>query len=439
MEENKELIQFSFEWNPKNYDNVAPNVKELAIKLVELNLVKVEKDLDSNGNIIILHTGVCKKQGLVECLSAGIVNENIYSYKFSTKPNFSLNTICQGRDESKVNYCKMPSCPIVLAGYLWYLKYKDNTQKQVVEIFDNNITENDRYLSNYNELKKMELNSELEEILQPLAMPNIKGLRCAFVGDEGTDKDGMINKVAEYLYRIGKISSSKPVEINMGGDFNLQDDKLYSIVDIQNYLNAIANNDDFSNAAESGRKINKGNITKLVSQTKGKYIIINTTPLELKKFLESNSKLPYIFDQTIYFKDYEDEKIWNMFEKNLTEYHKKKITENTKKEFLQYLSKNRKYFPFKNEELSLFLAGYVSRKNEFVLPKERYQEKTFQEMFSDLIGMNNIKNQILEFNSFLKLQKKLESKGKKIPSFNLHMMFLGNPGTRKDNSCKNDI
>lgn len=145
MEENKELIQFSFEWNPKNYDNVAPNVKELAIKLVELNLVKVEKDLDSNGNIIILHTGVCKKQGLVECLSAGIVNENIYSYKFSTKPNFSLNTICQGRDESKVNYCKMPSCPIVLAGYLWYLKYKDNTQKQVVEIFDNNITENDRY------------------------------------------------------------------------------------------------------------------------------------------------------------------------------------------------------------------------------------------------------------------------------------------------------
>ena len=285
----------------------------------------------------------------------------------------------------------------------------------------------------------MELNSELEEILQPLAIPNIKGLRCAFVGDEGTDKDGMINKVAEYLKKKKKISSSKPVEINMGGNFNLQDDKLYSIIDIQNYLNAIANNDDFSNVAESGRKINKGNITKLVSQTKGKYIIINTTPLELKKFLESNSKLPYIFDQTIYFKDYEDEKIWNMFEKNLTEYHKKKITENTKKEFLQYLSKNRKYFPFKNEELSLFLAGYVSRKNEFVLPKERYQEKTFQEMFSDLIGMNNIKNQILEFNSLLKLQKKLESKGKKIPSFNLHMMFLGNPGTRKDNSCKNDI
>ena len=81
------------------------------------------------------------------------------------------------------------------------------------------------------------------------------------------------------------------------------------------------------------------------------------------------------------------------------------------------------------------MAGYVSRKNEIQLPKERYEKTTLDEMFANLIGMNNVKQQITELNSFLKLQKQLEKIDKKIPSFNLHMMFLGNPGTRKNNSC----
>ena len=49
MEENKDeqnLIDFKFEWEGKDFDKVAPNVKELAEKLVELKLVKVNPDLD---------------------------------------------------------------------------------------------------------------------------------------------------------------------------------------------------------------------------------------------------------------------------------------------------------------------------------------------------------------------------------------------------------
>ena len=438
MEENKEeqmLIDFKFDWTGKDYDRIAPNVKETAKKLVELNLVKVNKELDENGNIIILHTGVCKKQGLIESISRGIVNDNIYSFKFSTNPNSSLNTICKGRDESKTNFCKMLSCPIVLAGYIWYLKNRNDSEKQIVEEFNSNETDNDVYARNYNELKKMELDSDIEEFLVPLAQPSIKGLRCAFIGEEGTGKEGAIKKVAEYLYRIGKISTDNVININLTSNFVLQDDKLYSIVEIQDYLDAITNNDDFSNSAEAGRKANRNNIKKIINQAKGKYIIINCTPLELKKFLATNAKLPYIFDTSIYFKDYKDERILQMFEENLPQYHKNIIKEDTKKTLLEYLERNRKYFPFKNEDLSLFLAGYVSRKDEIQLPRERYEETTLDEMFSNLIGMNNVKQQITELNYFLKLQKQLEKLGKKIPSFNLHMMFLGNPGTRKNNSC----
>lgn len=437
MEDTKDLIDFKFEWTGKDYDKIAPNVIETAKKLLELNLIKVKPELNENGNVVIQHTGVCKKQGLVESLASGIVNENIYSYTFNTNPKNSLNCICQGRNDSKVNFCKMSSCPIVLAGYLYYIQNRNDSTEQIVKEFSDGATENDIYARNYNELKKMELDADIEDFLSPLAVPSIKGLRCAFIGEEGTDKEGTIKKIANYLYRIGKISNENVANVSLSyiGDpntkFLFQDDRLYSIGEIQDYLDTIANNDDFSGSAEAGRKINKNSIKKIVNQAKGKYIIINTSPLELKKFLATNAKLPYIFENTIYFKDYEDDRILKMFEENLPEYHRKLIKEDTRKSFLAYLERNRKYFPFKNEDLSLFLAGYVSRKNEISLPKERYDESTLEDMFKNLIGMNNVKQQLRELNNFLLLKNKLEKQSIKFPNFNLHMMFLGNPGTGK--------
>lgn len=433
--EEKELIDFKFEWTGKDYEKVAPNVIEMAKKLIELNLIRVKPELNENGNVVILHTGVCKKQGLVESLSSGIVNENIYSYTFTTSPKSSVNCICKGREESKVNFCKMSACPILVAGYIYYLQNRNDSNEQIVEEFSKDATDNDIYARNYNELKKLELDEDIENFLSPLALPSIKGLRCAFIGEEGTDKEGAIKKVANYLYRIGKISSDNVREITLDkiseSGFSFQDDVLYSIIEVQDYLDAIINNDDFSSVAEEGRKKNKKGIKKIVNQTKGKYIIINTSPLELKKLLATNAKLPYIFDNTIYFKDYEDERILKMFEDNLPQYHQSKMIDDTRKFFLSYLERNRKYFPFKNEDLSLFLAGYVSRKNEIILPKERYEETTLEDMFKNLIGMNNVKDQIRELNDFLLLKNKLEKQGVKFPDFNLHMMFLGNPGTGK--------
>ena len=73
-----EKIDFKFEWSGKNYDKVAPNVIETAKKLLELNLIKLEPELSEDGKVVIKHTGVCKKTGLVDNLASGIVEENIY-------------------------------------------------------------------------------------------------------------------------------------------------------------------------------------------------------------------------------------------------------------------------------------------------------------------------------------------------------------------------
>jgi len=376
--------------------------------------------------------GICKKQGLVESLSIGLVKNQEFFYTFSIATQESLNCICNGRDKSEFNFCKFPICPIVVAGYLWYLKNRDNSNVEEVEANLENETETDVYTRHYNELKKIKLEDNIEEFLSPLALPSVRGLRCAFIGEEGTDKERTIGKISGYLYRIGKLTNKNYININlMRLPEELDDGRLYVINDIEECLENITNNDAFSESANAGRKASINYIKRLVNAGKNRYIIINTTPLELKKLFVTNAKLPYLFDQAIYFKDFEDEEILRIFEEDLPEYHKNLLQKEFKKTFLGYLERNRKYFPFKNRDLSTFLAGYVSRKKEILLPKERYDGKTLEDMLSNLIGMNNVKGQLTELNKFLVLKNKLEKLDIKFPDFNLHMMFLGNPGTGK--------
>ena len=202
------------------------------------------------------------------------------------------------------------------------------------------------------------------------------------------------------------------------------------ISDIQSYLDSILNTDDFSVSAETSRKKNKNNID-ILSKSKTKYIIINCTELDFKKFIDTDSRLAYIFDNVIRFKNFSDERILNIFEKNLSEFQRKNLNDEKREKILDYLEKNRKYLPFKNEDLALFLVGYISKNNSFEFPNYRENDITIEEMLSDLIGMNNVKEQLNELKQFLSLQRKMEKAGKKIPDFNLHMMFLGNPGTGK--------
>ena len=44
----------------------------------------------------------------------------------------------------------MSACPILIAGYLYYLKYRDDSEKQVAEEFMKDATDTDVYARNYN-------------------------------------------------------------------------------------------------------------------------------------------------------------------------------------------------------------------------------------------------------------------------------------------------
>jgi len=433
MDEN-EKIDFKFKWEGIKFDQISTSVIEMAEKLLEHNLIKVQPELNENGSVVITHTGVCSKSGMIEALSYGLAKENVYSKTFNIKPSHALNVGCTGRKDSKGPVtCELNSCPIIAAGYLYYLRNKKEEETDINSI---DISQVDLYARNLSELESYQLEPELKQLLMPLAMPETRGFRCAIVGEEGTDKQKIINEIKRYLFNIGKISNNTAYKVRID-DFGstkdrrtLADGYLYWITDIDEYVQALENNAD-SSTAEAGRSANKVGISNFVNNIKNKYIVVEASSLEFKKFLKTNPKLSYLFEQVIYVEDYTDEKIVELFESNLPDNLKEKFDDVKKQDLLEYLGKNRKYLPFKNADLSIFLASYCVSKGMFALPAEREKDTTLEEMFSNIIGMDNVKKQMTELYEFLLLRDKMAKLGKKLPDFNLHMMFLGNPGTGK--------
>ena len=62
---------------------------------------------------------------------------------------------------------------------------------------------------------------------------------------------------------------------------------------------------------------------------------------------------------------------------------------------------------------------------------EPVDEKTGMEQLEELIGLDNIKEDVKELVSFVKIQKLRKDKGNKTVPVSLHLVFNGNPGTGK--------
>jgi len=84
----------------------------------------------------------------------------------------------------------------------------------------------------------------------------------------------------------------------------------------------------------------------------------------------------------------------------------------------------------KNEKAGDDKSAEVSdAQKEEESPKE--PEKTGMEQLEELIGLDNIKEDVKELVSFVKIQKLRKDKGNKTVPVSLHLVFNGNPGTGK--------
>ncbi|MCR5101349.1 MAG: AAA family ATPase [Butyrivibrio sp.] len=85
----------------------------------------------------------------------------------------------------------------------------------------------------------------------------------------------------------------------------------------------------------------------------------------------------------------------------------------------------------KNEALAGTDDNEKQEEQEQESQKEKEPEKSGMEELNELIGLDNIKDDVKELVSFVKVQKMRADMGKKTVPISLHLVFNGNPGTGK--------
>ena len=281
-------------------------------------------------------------------------------------------------------------------------------------------------------LKEICYNEEQEEILFPLVCQDLFGFKGTFIGDKGGLKGEFIENLSVLLYEIGKTNSPKYITLRFSEiPEKFDTDKLYIIEDLNDAVINLFNMDDLSQTSSVTQQSYRTKMEHLIRSSGYAYIVLNAIDTELKGFLTIDARLPFLFGRRVKFENLSNEAIVDRFIDALPEFHRGLVTKQFRNDAIVYLERNRRYFPFDNQELANYLANYTARYEKLVFPKEKYNAKTLEESFKSIVGMAVVKKQINELNEYLQIRQRLEKAGIKLPPFNLHMMFLGNPGVGK--------
>lgn len=281
-------------------------------------------------------------------------------------------------------------------------------------------------------LKEISISENMEMTLFPIIGKGTRGFRCTFLGAAGTPKEDKFEELAQLLYDIGKIDEPHCKYIGFGEIPDKWNTRImYVIDDLQSAISYLFNLEDFSENASDMQKHYQDLMGHLINAPRNAYIFLTSKPAEYKGFVPLDPRITFVFDKVVNFPDLTNEEIFEKFKILIPDTHIKQINKSFEKDFLGYIDRNRRFFPFENAELASFLADYAVRNDEVHLPKEKYNPNTVEETLSKIIGMENVKDQVRELNQYLSIRKNLEKAGAKLPDFNMHMMFLGNPGVGK--------
>ena len=300
----------------------------------------------------------------------------------------------------------------------------ENNDSLINAINDNNV---DPFL------KDICFSSHMYKSLEPIKH-NVSTYRAIYHGETGTLKEEAILNVAKYLNKLGKIEEDFPYYLRFGElPETIDSNKLYVINNIDSAISNLFNIDDFSVEATTTQKKYQQYMNRLINYPYDNFIIIDCDSSRLKAFLNLNTKLSFIFEHIISFSNLNNDELYDIFIENLPEYQKKSINDSFKVEFIEWLLNNRRYMPFKNKELSIYLSNYSTSKNTLSLPPSKDNSKSLEMAFNGIIGMDNLKEQARELEKFLKYNAIVSAQNSKVtlPDLRLHMMFMGDPGTGK--------
>lgn len=264
--------------------------------------------------------------------------------------------------------------------------------------------------------------------------PKTKGFRSFFVGNEGGYKKLAIENLSKLLVSMKKISSEEPIflafnELEKYENDSFLSDRFYIINDLGD---AIVNlfNSDVSQQSNAAQARYKRIMDKLLRLPANLYIVLDCDEPDYRGFLMLDARVRYRFSKKCVFQDYDDAKV-------ATDFLRETGAGYSLEDVIEFLYNNKKYFPFKNDELVEFLVSTFYETGS--LPEDRYKPFALEEAFKNIIGMDDIKNQVRDLESFLKARKRFDEAGIKQPELRLGMLFTGSSGTGKSLSLSTKV
>jgi len=276
--------------------------------------------------------------------------------------------------------------------------------------------------------------SENAEKCYNLINRDVRGFRATFIGEMTGSKGSVIKQINKLLHKLGKVNKEKYVHLAFNEIEDLEEWDTQTLYVVSNLTDAHINlfNKDSQNEKDGKVSRYERMLESLLNAPMNAYIILDAASDTSKiGFYNVDARIRFIFERICVFPDYSDERIATDLLKKieiLPSFTANPISQTTIETFLD---SNRRYFPFKNNELTNYLTMYYNKEGK--LPANKEDSFDLEETLSNFIGMNDAKEQIRKMYQYLRARKLFEENGIDIQDAELSLAtcFVGPAGTGK--------
>ncbi len=287
-----------------------------------------------------------------------------------------------------------------------------------------------------------------------MMLPN-SNMHMLFTGNPGTGKTMVARIIGQMLFDLGIIEENRITEVETKdlkspyvGESAIKTGKV-----IDKAMGGVLFIDEaYSIGKDTAGKETIATLIKAMEDHKDKFVVIFAGyEKEMNEFLNINSGITSRIGYKFHFDDYTVDELLQMFnvkmknagfefEPNILDtvreicehFYGKKNFGNGR--FIDKIMQN-VILKHSTKEIENDSINYITKDDipsiEALVSTDVVEHKNYREQLNEFIGMDNVKEKVLQFAKFVEFQQLAKKAGAKIPAENMHMIFNGNPGTGK--------